>query len=121
MVVIAHQHMQDALLNGPFAVGAMDEVPLRGGDVPQEHGELICHLAALRHPHLGVVDDIQGGGAEKPLSHLLALPSGGHDHIEVPRVEALLDIPAVYLHSRKSGVQRKAHAVIDALKTDFRH
>ena len=121
MVVIAHHDMQDTLLNAPFAVGAMDEVPLWGGDVPQEHDELICHLTALRRPHFGVIDDIQGGGAEKPLSHLSALPGGGHDHIEVPRVEALLDISAVYLYGRKSGVQRKAHAVKNTFETDFRH
>ena len=83
--------------------------------------DLIRHLAALRHSLFRVVDHVQGRGAEKARPYLAGIPGGGHNHVQVPRVQPLLYVPPVHLYGRKGGVERKAHAVIDTAKTDFRH
>ena len=81
----------------------------------------MCHAIALRIPSLGVVNHIHRGCPLVPLAHLFGVTGTRHDDIKISGLEPLLDIPAMHLGGRKSGVECKAHAVIDAVEIDFSH
>ena len=121
-MVIGDKHMEHPAGDGPLAACSVHHIPLRGGDAPQDRREPVRHGVALRIAPLGVINHVQRGAPPVAGPHLLGVAGGGHRDIEVTRLEPLLDLTAVDLNGgRKSGVDRKAHAVKNAVKTDFRH
>ena len=113
--------MQDILHQCPLTAGGVDDVPLRGCDAPQDKGQPVCYAIALRIPGLRVVNHIHRGCPLVPLAHLFGVSGTRHDDIKISGLEPLLDIPAMHLGGRKSGVERKAHAVIDAVEINLCH